>query len=486
MWVDNNRLERWSKALETIAGGLLVLCAARVLIETPLRDWSANHLAPAAALLHGISLYHGPTEGVVMDMMYGPMSVFAYLPAAWIPSPTAAVVAAQLLAFAYYFVPVILFFRGLPKLALVTFALLSFHLNVLSGSACWVHADAPALGLALAACWFLEDSRRSDTARFWLSAVCVVLSVWTKQVTLPLFAALPLYVAWREGHSKAFHYSAALAATGLAIGFLFIKLFGGRELLFNLVTVPRLQPWILDKPAAVMKAGLELLITSIVPLVLIFLFGMRSKDSSDASAPCWELPLWVGVMMIPTAVLGRVKIGGSYNALSFTVYFLCLSALMALGKAAIRDARAKMLLCAWTMGLLLFLIPSTGLYFAALPFRVSRITHNPQRLVYEAVKKYPGQVYAPWGGLPTVMAEGTIYHFDYALWDRALAGFPVSQAHLKAHLPAQMRWVIFPPQAQDQKVMASLPEFSERTEWPGYPEWTIYQRPTPQKVVSQP
>ncbi len=247
------------------------------------------------------------------------------------------------------------------------------------------------------------------------------------------------------------------------------------------MTVPRLQPWIASKGTALGQASLELLLTSMVPLLLLYLWGKKPSQDAEgrAGSSSWKLLFWVGLWMIPTSLLGRVKIGGSYNALSFTLYFWCVSALMCLGDAAEKQARAKLVLCAWAVGLMVFLIPATVAYYAVVPFRWNRIVHNPQRLVYELVKKYPGEVYAPWGGLPTVMAEGQIYHFDYALWDRELGGFPVSPSHLRKHLPTHMRWIVFPPQVQDQRVMTALPEFSQRTTLPELPGWTVYQRPQP-------
>jgi hypothetical protein len=87
-------------------------------------------------------------------------------------------------------------------------------------------------------------------------------------------------------------------------------------------------------------------------------------------------------------------------------------------------------------------------------------------------------VYLPWGVLTTYLATGRLVHFDYALYDRDIAGFPITPEHLRAYLPSKMSMIVFGPYSQDQYVMRYFPEYSKIISVPELPGWTVYTKPS--------
>ena len=74
------------------------------------------------------------------------------------------------------------------------------------------------------------------------------------------------------------------------------------------------------------------------------------------------------------------------------------------------------------------------------------------------------------------MAEGKLYHFEYAVIDRELAGFKPSDDHFRAYIPEKLRYVVFPTWHQSKKMLNYLPEFSQRTRLRELEGWIVYER----------
>jgi hypothetical protein len=104
------------------------------------------------------------------------------------------------------------------------------------------------------------------------------------------------------------------------------------------------------------------------------------------------------------------------------------------------------------------------------PFR------NAQEVAFEYARRHPGTAYFPWNPLATLLAEGRADHFDYGLYDRELAGFPVSPERVRVGIPARMKYVCFPPKAPSEFVRKYLPMFSRRVEIGELPGWACYER----------
>ena len=106
--------------------------------------------------------------------------------------------------------------------------------------------------------------------------------------------------------------------------------------------------------------------------------------------------------------------------------------------------------------------------------------YRAQEVAYRYSLRHPWTAYFPWQPLSTLLGEGKVYHFEYGMFDRELANFPVSQRHVRQNIPANLRYVCFPPYYKGfqffQKSMKYLPEYGRRVEVPELPGWICYER----------
>ena len=145
--------------------------------------WSGPRLAPAMAGAHAAAPLQSGQSGPVLGWIYPPVSALAYLPAAFVPDPDLAVVAARCLSLFYYYAAcgvAVLRRPGWPGRAQARPAPAVPHLRLASGesrplvySSTEVHADAPALGLAALAVLLVTRSRGRRTL-----GVCGPRSSW--------------------------------------------------------------------------------------------------------------------------------------------------------------------------------------------------------------------------------------------------------------------------------------------------------------------
>src|SRR5207253_1569440 len=78
-------------------------------VGTLASDWNGSRLAPIFALVRGYRLYYPATEGPILDTLYGPVAVLAFLPATLFRTPTAAILAAGALEVAFVFGAMLVF-----------------------------------------------------------------------------------------------------------------------------------------------------------------------------------------------------------------------------------------------------------------------------------------------------------------------------------------------------------------------------------------
>lgn len=70
-----------------------------------------------------------------------------------------------------------------------------------------------------------------------------------------------------------------------------------------------------------------------------------------------------------------------------------------------------------------------------------------------------------------LLADGRLYHFDWGIVDRRLAGFAPSREHLIDGLPEHLRVVVYPPGAWSDQMR---PRSATPTELDGLAGWTAY------------
>lgn len=311
------------------------------------------------------------------------------------------------------------------------------------------------------------------------------------------------YILLADGRRCFKRYVLCLCFSGAVISTVFLGIFNPQSLFFNTFTVPGNHPWwMLDTGQVLADSGdiknasknlllavRELIQQSFLPAIIVtfyclyqLLFSSKrpEKLTTWLSHNRWTMLVIVSLFMIPTSILGRVKLGGADNALSYTVYFLSAAATLVIIKSVsdspslddrILGEAAKLLVAIGLVGILCINIPSPGL----IALKLQRLPSNPQQIAYEYAKKHPGEAYFPWNPLSSLMAEGKLYHFEYGLFDRELAGFPVSDDHFRAYIPPNVRIIAF-SQRNDGYVMRFLPEFSRRIKVDELPGFSVYTK----------
>lgn len=474
--------------------------------------WSSFRYSTSVALSKGIWPYNGPTQGAVSGWIYPPFGLVAYLPAALLPDPTLSHRVAGALSGLYYFLPAYLLLRasfagarpwtaraGLYlNAAFLLFCLFSltegylFHSFVLTYVNIKVGVDAPALGCAAMACAFLlryQDGR--GRGALLASAVFASLALWTKQVCFPLFVVLPAWILATEGLRAAFAYALVLLCALLASSALFFSAFGTQDMIFNIARIPTSHPWIGQFPRAVAGVGLEfekllfaLLVVPGAALLHEITEGRRGLSwSAWLRENRWLLPLATGLLLIPTSLLGRLKLGGDLNSFAYSGYFLLVASCALVAKLSGRrdDEAGSPFVCLVAA----LLVGATLIGAQDLASRLKRPAPlvNDTITAYNYLKDHPGGTYFPSNPLAHLAAEGKQYHFEYGIFDREIARVPMSRSHFESAIPANTELICFPPDMSPSQwdsvklvVERYMTDFRPVEAVPELPGWHCYRR----------
>ena len=344
-------------ALLPLFGLLFAVKVAQGVHDAQFQAWNDVRLAPTFGLTRGYWLYSKPRSGPIQSTMYTPFSALSYLPATLATEPRVAMKLGAGLALLYYFAPVLVLIRGLAGRSRLLawygffgFATLTFAvpdaISGLSYSATHVHSDAPALGLAMAACAAMVLGGRGGTPGdrpALAAAVLAWLALWSKQVMLPTLAVLHLWAWLAHGPRFFARFLAMSCAVGLFTGAAFLGTFGVEGMVHNALGVPGKFPWLPATapnfpgqaswvggfPANLLGCLFALLNKSAFFLLVI---AAHVLDRLAREAPTrprawfaangWALPVLAGVAAIPISAAGTVKVGGYTNSESPTLYFL--------------------------------------------------------------------------------------------------------------------------------------------------------------------
>lgn len=446
--VARSRLEILSQLQSLLLAAVVVLAPViiYVIFVGSMSDMAADHrLAPSFAIAKGYQLYYPADHGPVLSTIYGPVTALVYLPATLASSPLGATFIATILMLAmFYFGSIVA-----VKEAAGTTWLKIWELLAVIVAATWlfppvhraassIHADAPALAFgAIAAAFAMREKWRiSRWENEVLAGVCCASSVFAKQNMAPLVVGLALWMLLRtRWKGLAIFAAAAATCSALLMGLIAARLGGVSAYFFNCIYLPLHQPY--DK-ALLFPAMSQLLTLSLAILALPVFRLLQSWAKSDDGhlefllSRKTTLLLLIGVVLIPTSIMGRLKFGAIESALSPTLYFFVLALIAELfGARATRQESGEMKLAVIPV-LLACVIGATPAVYLAAKARVA----NPAQQVYEYCRSNPGKVYFPQFPLAQLMAEGKLYHFAWGLTDRRAAGVPITDEHFAANIPA--------------------------------------------------
>jgi len=430
----------------------------------------------------------GPTSGPILPTMYGPVSPLLFLPAVFAGGITANIVIAATINALCLVLP-LLFLNcrghwtaargrviGLAGFTFAAGAVLASGATLTMAAA--VHTDAPAVGLGLLSCLMLtRDGGAPGSRSLWAAACLGILACWAKQIEAPLLLAQLTYLALVFRSRVAWRYLLRLSIVGGSVSLAFVAIFGFHDMVFNMFTIPNLHAWH-NSPSQLGVITLNLLLRSrlflfVIAWVLLSTPAMTREWLRDRD---WMLLILVAGFLFPVSVLARSKIGALENSYH-CLYYLLAACSVLLTKSVRTDSVPRYRWVAFLLTCLLSVSVSLQLQTGLRGLRhLGRLSDNPQQQAFEFARTHPGQAYFPWNPLSTLLAEGKLYHFDYAVRDRMLAGYRVSDRHFRAQLPPNLRFVLFQNKRQDEYALRHLPEFRRRVTLSEMPDWIVYTR----------
>ncbi len=399
----------------------------------------------------------------MLSTVVGPVAFLFYWPISFLDSsPTILILAGSALNLATMTIAVTWLLQrhaaGSPLLWILGIIALQVSIQApsLRASLYCIHSDAPALAMLTAGVLLLCAP---STTLTWPRAMAVSLflwlAAWSKHSVLPAHAVILYLLVMYEGWRPAIRLGGALAAVGVLLSAAFVATLGFRELWGNMIQVPIRHPWLqmslstgevfshlhAVSPVAKVKvlvAAMLQIVRSNWPLFAIAAtVTVSSALQRRSSGPPWPRRPWVWFLvlafaMLPTAAVGRVKLGGEVNHESFSVFFLVLGLI-----AWIADTGASReptrLIRAVSVCTMLFAItlPRAWEYPG---WRAAWDNQNEGAYLFN--RAHPGAVYFPWNPLTSILVEKKVYHFDYGVFDRNLGGMTVRAPHLQSALPS--------------------------------------------------
>ena len=442
---------------------IVFLETVRIVVGMPFYDWHAARLAPTFAWADGVGLYQPADSGPVLNTIYGPLSAVAYAPILISRDPTTVVLIGGALNLLWLLAPLYLVLRASgrpeereccwPLLGLIFFFVTALSFPFLAGiwySLNHIHADASAYGLGLLAC-ACACKKEGARPRLWLglAALLAALAPWAKASAAFVAPALLVYLFVSRERPAFWFFVKVLFGAGLLTAIAIPLAFGPERVWFNTFQLPLKHPFQYDVPF-VLRDLYEKAIPSggALMLLLVLRFWARGRswpllDRVWFRENPWTLYVLIALCMLPISIRSRLKLGCFDN--NYTCLFYLHLALTMLLVQYAREDRFRRLFVGWLCAGLLFASVALGAFkllprAEGLPERIAAVRFNPQQQAYDFCRVHPGLVYFPWNPLSTYLAEGKLYHFQYGVWDRHLAGYPLSPEHYAAHLPANARY----------------------------------------------
>lgn len=491
---------RWVWAAMALLLSLLAVQAAAGILNAPSFVWNDVRLARSVALLRGFSLYlDKDTAGPVIGTLHTPVSHCLYLMVAGFHSATYALLAGSLLSLLLVFAPMgwvlLRASRGARDGRLAAgaaFLFCGFLILQTPGTfhtACMIHTDAAALAFATLACGVFSCPRIPITApQVWLAGAACVLAMGCKQTMAPIVLAIALFIGAAAGARLLAHFGAAVLLGGAILLGTVLVLVPAHAFLFNTVTLAAHRP---------LKDGyVELLVKSYrtakqdaLPALFPILLLACGQWMAAERRPGWRdfvranrwlaFPL-AAAALIPVTAKAIVTAGADVNHLGLALYLLFVAAGLAIEQCLADPQNSFLRVSAWmcaTLGILVGIAPGLAL---SLPARLRDVHRNAPQAAFRYEQRHPGRAYFPCNPMASLLSDGKAYHVDFSLYDREIAGYPLTAHQFEAGLPSGFKVVAIPPgeQPRSSALRDMLARYAQGAdiELPG---WSVYRRQTP-------
>lgn len=486
----------WLPALTAaVSPALLVVVAwgwwADLEIDPVMAPWDGVRLAPSLALRQGWAIYPPVDRGPVLGWIYGPVAALFYVPATLAGEPWAMILAGRSLSLIGFFGPVAWLLgrearRGRLSIATAVllvggFAILADGSPALRYASTAILADNPAIGLGAIALGLLNvpEGVPSPKRLAW-AMLAASLAVWSKQPAFPVVAIVGGW-AWRiHGGRAAFR----LALIPIAVSGGILVIFGGREIALNLLMVPARHPW----HTAGFRHVVPALVRAYRPdawVLAVLVVGWFARDRGlSIRLASWSPFLLGGTLALPIASAGYLKVGGDVNSLAHAVYPLAVAGVLLVGDGLARSRVRGALL----LGLVSLLAWGRVDSLSGLLVPQSRSWREESRQVVQALRTTPGAIYFPCHPLEHLAVDRRPFHQEYGVFDRDLAGFPLTSEHLRAGIPPNARRLAYPAGRTyaGYYMRLALPEFRVERRDPTLPGAACYDRDDGSSNVTEP
>jgi hypothetical protein len=489
---------RWLLVTLPVLSFLFAIEVLAGILSAPAAIWNEIRLSRSLALLQGFALYPGEHAlGPIIGTLHPPLSHYLFLPAAAIHDSTASIVVGSLIACLVVFSAAGFALAsaapagaGRWAITAMSFLFCGFLIVQSEGTftaAFRIHTDAPALAFATIACTFAAGRHRlMPASSIWISAAACMLAIASKQTIAPVALAVALYLAIAEGGKQFTTFLLASAVTGASLLAVALSILRARDFLFNTLVLAShrpLKPEYLQVLAGAYRTGRLEALPALLPLVFLAIgawVAARPKPGLRQffAANGWMVFLMASAVLVPTSVKAIMTVGADVNHLGFVLYFLFVAAGLAIQQyfADVNpDARLSSRLFL-AIGILVSLAPGMIL-------EVRHGLHNFRGNATETAHIYnlrhPGLAFFPCDPMTSLRDDGKLYHLDVALYDREIAGYPLTPQQLQSGLPDGFRIVALPPgeQIQSAALQGLIANFQRVTD-PELPGWTVYRRPT--------
>jgi hypothetical protein len=449
------------------------------------------------ALLHGFSLYLDRNAiGPVIGTLHTPVSHCLYLAVTGFHRPTDALLAGSFLSLLLIFVPLgWVLLRASEgardRLFVATAAFLFCGFLILQApgtfhTACMIHTDAAALAFATLACGVFCNPRKPITApQVWLAGAGCALAVGSKQTMAPIVLAVALFLGVTAGAKLLAHFGAAVMVGGAVLLGAILALVPAHAFLFNTVTLAAHRPLkngYIDLLVKSYREGKLDALPALFPILLLvvcqWIAAERRPDLRGfVLANRWFAFALAASALIPVTVKAIATVGTDVNHLGLVLYLLFVAAGLAIEQCIADPNNSFLRGAAWmcaALGISVGIAPGTLL---SLPARLRAAHSNAPEAALRYELRRPGRAYFPCNPMVSLLSNGKVYHVDYSVYDREIAGYPLTAHQFEAGLPSGFKFVAIPPGEQPQSsALRHMLESYERVADKELPGWTVYER----------
>jgi len=444
------RCEQLARFLPWIILAALAWTAACV---APLDSWAQPRLASAYALARGQELYLDLHSGAQLCWLYGPGFAVWMLPITLIPSlawaEAVAVIAnalALLGALLWCLRPDTPDWRtALDRTGWTGLIVCSASLT--AGWFGGLHVDPLCIAFMLVALGAARRHLHSGATRWLhLSALAVALAVWTKQTAAVFPVVLVVGWGWERRWSLVFRWGGLTFGYTAVLSLLVGGVFGFGRIWFYIVAIHQRLPWrAADGYFSLTGDTLWLDLLPWAALAALPWAVRRLKSfppSPDSASPY----AWLGLAMLPFGVAAALKEGGGFNS-AHGLFFAAVA--IGLRLHAVASFGPVRLAAVLLLGVLA-LGNNSG--------RLGQWTPSPyQDRLLAIAQAQRGRLYLPWNPLITLVSDGKVYPFEYALYAREITDSALTPSEIRNALPEDPV-ILYDPLAATRTITRYLPE----------------------------